>query len=134
MQAHRPHLGLARRQSYDPLSTTKTHSLSLGTLPAPSFGALPHGHTSVPAIESNRFLGAGFRSVSGPNESGQRTPGGSLVVGSEVFGFGRQQPQKDARERWGSGGVGQDEDDEDANEPTPNGADAAPGQQQPASD
>ena len=63
MQTHPRHLGLARRQSYDPLSTTKSHSLSLGTLPSPSFGALPHGHTSVPAIESNRFLSGGFRAV-----------------------------------------------------------------------
>ncbi|KAK4702855.1 pumilio RNA-binding family, partial [Phenoliferia sp. Uapishka_3] len=130
MQAHPRHLGLARRQSYDPLSSTKSHSLSLGALPLPSFGALPLGHTSVPAIESNRFLGSGFRSVSGPNEAGQRTPGGSLVVGSEVFGFGRQTTQKDARERWGNGVVaGRDEDDDEGSISTPTGGEGTAGQQ-----
>lgn len=128
--------GLSRRQSYDPLSTTKAQSLSLGTLPPPHFGPLPGGQRSVPAVESNRFLGAGFRG--GPHGDGQRTPGGSLVVGSEVFGFGGRPPAKDARERWGSGAVGGQEEDEDdgSNEATPNGLEDPAGQsrQQPASD
>ncbi|GAA5896446.1 hypothetical protein JCM6882_001015 [Rhodosporidiobolus microsporus] len=91
------HLGLPRRQSFDPLSSNTKGSLSLGQLPAPSFGAIPAGLRSVPAIESSRHflhLGASsaFRNVSAPLGDGQRTPGGSLVIGAEVFGFGKYAP------------------------------------------
>ncbi|KAK4051404.1 mRNA binding protein puf3 [Microbotryomycetes sp. JL201] len=91
--------GLPRRQSYD--STKPPQTLSLGQLPPPSFASLPHGQRSVPALDatssSARILGAHhshshhhsqLRSISGPLGDGQRTPGGSLVVGAEIFGFG----------------------------------------------
>ncbi|BGP16885.1 hypothetical protein JCM10213_007330 [Rhodosporidiobolus nylandii] len=96
------HLGLPRRQSFDPLSSTKG-SLTLGQLPPPSFGAMPSGLRSVPALESSRHhlggLGnAAFRHVAAPLGDGQRTPGGSLVIGAEVFGFGKYAP-KDLKER-----------------------------------
>ncbi|GAA5971182.1 hypothetical protein JCM21900_004076 [Sporobolomyces salmonicolor] len=98
------HLGLPRRQSYDPLSSTKG-SLSLGKLPPPTFGSIPAGLRSVPAVETTRHFGSSaFRNVSAPLGDGQRTPGGSLVIGAEVFGFGKPAP-KDARERWGTGSV-----------------------------
>ncbi|KAM0749114.1 ARM repeat-containing protein [Meredithblackwellia eburnea MCA 4105] len=126
MQTHSRPYGLARRQSYDPLSTSsKSQSLSLGTLPRPDFAQLPLGQRSVPAVETGRFLASGFRSVSGPHEPGQRTPGGSLVVGSEVFGFGGP-PKKDARERWGSGAViGRDEEEDEEEEAESQGANGA---------
>ncbi|KAM0789216.1 hypothetical protein ACM66B_000061 [Microbotryomycetes sp. NB124-2] len=93
--------GLPRRQSYDLASNTKPQpGLSLGKLPPPSFASLPHGQRSVPALEaSSRILGSSshhlahhhtasqLRSTSGPLGDGQRTPGGSLVVGAEIFGF-----------------------------------------------
>ncbi|GAA5826456.1 hypothetical protein JCM11251_002379 [Rhodosporidiobolus azoricus] len=90
------HLGLPRRQSFDPLSSSKG-GLSLGQLPAPSLGEIPAGLRSVPAIESSRHalhLGSlpAFRNVSTPLGDGQRTPGGSLVIGAEVFGFGKYAP------------------------------------------
>jgi hypothetical protein len=116
------HLGLPRRQSYDPLSTTKSlsQSLSLGNLPPPQFGNLSSGQRSVPAVESSRLLGgSAFRSVSGPGGDGQRTPGGSLVVGSEVFGFGRA---KEGRERWGDGSVEGEDGAGEGDEQTPTGA------------
>ncbi|GAA6043606.1 hypothetical protein JCM8097_008284 [Rhodosporidiobolus ruineniae] len=101
---HPRHLGLPRRQSFDPLSSTKG-SLTLGSLPAPSFGAIPNGLRSVPAIESTRHLGsAAFRNISAPLGDGQRTPGGSLVIGAEVFGFGKYAP-KDPKERRINGSV-----------------------------
>lgn len=113
--SHPRHVGLPRRQSYDRLSTAKSlsQSLSLGTLPSPQFNHLPSGQRSVPAFETNRRLGAGFRTVSGDKDV-PRTPGGSLVVGSEVFGFG-----KAGKERWGSGEVDRDEDE---NKPKADGA------------
>ncbi|KAK4057273.1 mRNA binding protein puf3 [Microbotryomycetes sp. JL221] len=105
------------------LSTSRVgQGLSLGKLPAPSFSALPHGQRSVPALEassSSRLFGlhsnagpsgsssshGGFRSVSGngPFSDGQRTPGGSLVVGAEIFGFGSSPSSassKLAKDRW----------------------------------
>ncbi|GAA6003048.1 hypothetical protein JCM10207_001962 [Rhodosporidiobolus poonsookiae] len=92
------HLGLPRRQSFDPLSSTKG-SLTLGQLPPPSFGAMPAGLRSVPAIESSRHLGSNpWRNISAPLGDGQRTPGGSLVIGAEVFGFGKH-PPKEPKER-----------------------------------
>lgn len=118
-QTTRPrHLGLPRRQSYDRLSTAKSlsQSLSLGTLPSPQFCHLPSGQRSVPAFETNRRLGVGFRSVSGDKDV-PRTPGGSLVVGSEVFGFG-----KAGKERWGSGEVDRDDEEGDENTPKVDGA------------
>jgi hypothetical protein len=98
------HLGLTRRQSYDPLSSTKgSLGLSLGKLPPPTFGNIPAGLRSVPAVESSRHFGSAFRNVTTPNGDGQRTPGGSLVIGAEVFGFGAL--KKEPRERWGSGSI-----------------------------
>lgn len=96
-------LGLPRRSSFDPLSTSSgsKKGLSLGALPGPSFAALPSGLRSVPALDSARPFGsaaAAFRNVSGPLGDGQRTPGGSLVVGAEVFGFGKHAP-RDSSER-----------------------------------
>ncbi|GAA5992359.1 hypothetical protein JCM10908_000443 [Rhodotorula pacifica] len=93
-------LGLPRRSSFDPLSTSSSKKgLSLGTLPGPSFAALPSGLRSVPALDSSRSFGsAAFRNVSTPLGDGQRTPGGSLVVGAEVFGFGKHAP-RDSSER-----------------------------------
>jgi len=93
-----PRLGLPRRSSFDPLSSKS--SLSLGSLPPPAFGNLPTGLRSVPAIESSRRLGSVFRDVVGattPNGDGQRTPGGSLVIGAEVFGFGKFAPKEPTR-------------------------------------
>lgn len=100
------HLGLPRRQSYDPLSSTKgSLGLSLGQLPPPTFGNIPAGLRSVPAVESNRHFGSAFRNhVTTPNGDGQRTPGGSLVIGAEVFGFGAAL-KKEPRERWGTGAI-----------------------------
>ncbi|GAA6059491.1 hypothetical protein JCM10212_002234 [Sporobolomyces blumeae] len=100
------HLGLPRRQSYDPLSSTKgSLGLSLGQLPPPTFGNIPAGLRSVPAVDSNRhFISSAFRNVSAPLGDGQRTPGGSLVIGAEVFGFGAP-AKKEPRERWGTGSV-----------------------------
>ncbi|GAA5898442.1 Pumilio-family RNA binding repeat-containing protein [Sporobolomyces salmoneus] len=100
------HLGLPRRQSYDPLSSTKgSLGLSLGQLPPPAFGNIPAGLRSVPAVESSRHFGSAFRNhVTTPNGDGQRTPGGSLVIGAEVFGFGAAL-KKEPRERWGTGSI-----------------------------
>ncbi|GAA5936525.1 mRNA-binding protein PUF3 [Sporobolomyces koalae] len=100
------HLGLTRRQSYDPLSSTKgSLGLSLGQLPPPTFGNMPTGLRSVPAVESSRhFSSSAFRNVTTPLGDGQRTPGGSLVIGAEVFGFGAA-AKKEPRERWGTGSV-----------------------------
>ena len=98
------HLGLTRRQSYDPLSktTSLSQSLSLGNLPSPTFGhPFPSGQRSVPAVEYNRMLGGGSAFRSGPLGDGQRTPGGSLVVGAEIFGFGGPK----GKDRWGDGSV-----------------------------
>lgn len=99
------HLGLPRRQSYDLLSTSTSkaslsQALSLGNLPSPTFSHIPAGQRSVPAVEMNRMLGhdRAFRSISGPLGDGQRTPGGSLVVGAEIFGFGGPK----AKDRWTS--------------------------------
>lgn len=104
MQSQPKHLGLARRQSYNPLSTTKngaSESLSLGTLPPPLFPAeVPTGQRSVPALDSGRRLGTNGRSPLTGEQP--RTPGGSLVVGSEVFGFAGR---VSGRERWGDGGL-----------------------------
>lgn len=87
-------LGLLRRQSFDPLSSTKG-SLTLGQLPPPTFGAIPNGLRSVPALDTNRHLGsAAFRNIVAPMGDGQRTPGGSLVIGAEVFGFGKYTPKE----------------------------------------
>ncbi|TNY21022.1 armadillo-type protein [Rhodotorula diobovata] len=99
-----PRLGLPRRSSFDPLSSKS--SLSLGTLPPPAFGNLPTGLRSVPAIESSRRLGSVFRDVVGstPTGDGQRTPGGSLVIGAEVFGFGKYAPKEPARRQHVTGG------------------------------
>lgn len=120
------HLGLTRRQSYDPLSTTKSSPLTLGALPSPAFGRLPTGQRSVPAVESNRLSvgGGGSAYRTGLTGSGEepRTPGGSLVVGSEVFGFGRTPTVIEARERWGNGGEESDEKDG----VTPKGGEADP--------
>lgn len=106
-------LGLPRRSSFDPLSSTSKRGLSLGTLPGPSFGALPSGLRSVPALDSARPFGSAataFRNVSGPLGDGQRTPGGSLVVGAEVFGFGRHAPRDSSERRRAAvvGGGGND--------------------------
>lgn len=108
---------LNRRSSYDPHST-KT-KLSLGSLPPPSFRDLGAGQRSVPAVESSRHLG-GFRAVSSPFGDGLRTPGGSLVVGSEVFGFGRAAAlaAKEGKDRWGDGLTGEGESEDP---PTPSG-------------
>lgn len=103
------HLGLTRRQSFDPLSSklSLSQSLSLGNLPSPTFGHIPAGQRSVPAVDLNRRLGGAgaFRSVSGPLGDGQRTPGGSLVVGAEIFGFGGPK----GKDRWGNGSVAGDD-------------------------
>lgn len=107
-------LGLPRRSSFDPLSSTSKCGLSLGTLPGPSFAALPSGLRSVPALDSARPFGSAataFRNVSGPLGDGQRTPGGSLVVGAEVFGFGKHAPRDSSERRRAavvSGGGGND--------------------------
>lgn len=107
-------LGLVRRQSYDLLSTSKaslSQALSLGNLPSPTFSHIPAGQRSVPAVEFNRMLGhdRAFRSISGPLGDGQRTPGGSLVVGAEVFGFGGPK----SKDRWTSNAIkGEDSDTE----------------------
>ncbi|GAA5970745.1 hypothetical protein JCM8115_003159 [Rhodotorula mucilaginosa] len=107
-------LGLPRRSSFDPLSSTSKRGLSLGTLPGPSFAALPSGLRSVPALDSARPFGSAataFRNVSGPLGDGQRTPGGSLVVGAEVFGFGKHAPRDSSERRRAavvSGGGGND--------------------------
>ncbi|GAA5871340.1 hypothetical protein JCM3774_000915 [Rhodotorula dairenensis] len=113
-------LGLPRRSSFDPLSSSGSgkKGLSLGTLPGPSFAALPSGLRSVPALDSARPFGsaaAAFRNVSGPLGDGQRTPGGSLVVGAEVFGFGKHAPRDSSERRraavaagGGGGGGGGD--------------------------
>ncbi|GAA6049753.1 hypothetical protein JCM3770_004441 [Rhodotorula araucariae] len=98
-----PRLGLPRRSSFDPLSSTKG-SLSLGSLPPPAFGNLPTGLRSVPAIESTRRLGSVFRDVAAPLGDGQRTPGGSLVIGAEVFGFGKYAPKEPSRRQHAAGG------------------------------
>lgn len=122
------HLGLTRRQSYDPLSSTKS-SLTLGALPSPAFGRLPTGQRSVPAVESNRLsVGGGLSGYrTGGLTEAPRTPGGSLVVGSEVFGFGRTPTVQEARERWGSGSGGQDgEESDDKDGITPKGGEADP--------
>ncbi|BGP00131.1 hypothetical protein RTG_00087 [Rhodotorula toruloides ATCC 204091] len=103
LSANPRHLGLPRRQSFDPLSSSNKGALSLGTLPRPSFADLPTGLRSVPAIESTRHLGSAFRNVSAPFGDGQRTPGGSLVIGAEVFGFGKHLPRELER-RAGHGG------------------------------
>lgn len=101
----------SRRQSYDVLSTTKA-PLSLGPLPLPNFSEIPNGQRSVPVSTTStpRLTSGGVashRNVFGPSSAGiieaPRTPGGSLVIGSEVFGFGRQQSNLLGKERWGSG-------------------------------
>lgn len=103
-----------RRQSYDTLSTMKisaASNLSLGPLPLPNFSELPNGQRSVPVPNSTHRLTSGgiasHRNVFGPSSGGiieaPRTPGGSLVIGSEVFGFGRHQSNLLGKERWGSG-------------------------------
>lgn len=121
--------GLFRRQSYDPLSSANSRTksslakdLSLGNLPSPSFNHLPAGQRSVPALNLDRRLGLGsrtgangagltFADMLGPRPEGQRTPGGSLVIGSEIFGFGGPpSAKKEGRARWGSGNV-EDEDE-----------------------
>lgn len=127
-------VGLLRRQSYDPLSTGPNNrpksslakDLSLGKLPSPSFGHLPAGQRSVPALNLDRRLGGSRAAAVGangsslsfadmlgpgtPGDGGQRTPGGSLVIGSEIFGFGGPaSAKKEGRARWGTGNV--DEDD-----------------------
>lgn len=92
---------VARRSSYNPSSTTKAaaSSLNLGSLPPRQFSDLPLGQRSVPAVELKRVLEeAAPRSGVAGGEP--RTPGGRLVVGSEVFGFGRT-PRLD---RWHSAG------------------------------
>ncbi|BGP48891.1 mRNA binding protein puf3 [Rhodotorula kratochvilovae] len=99
-----PRLGLPRRSSFDPLSSSTKGSLSLGTLPPPAFGNLPTGLRSVPAIESTRRLGSAFRDVAAPLGDGQRTPGGSLVIGAEVFGFGKFAPKEPSRRQHAAGG------------------------------
>lgn len=97
------HLGLTRRQSYD--TPKGSLGLSLGKLPPPTFGNIPLGLRSVPAVESSRHFGSAFRNhVTTPNGDGQRTPGGSLVIGAEVFGFGAAL-KKEPRERWGTGSI-----------------------------
>lgn len=97
-------LGLPRRSSFDPLSTSNKSGLSLGSLPGPSFGVLPSGLRSVPALDSSRPFGNGaLRNVSAPLGDGQRTPGGSLVVGAEVFGFGKHAPRDSSERRRGAG-------------------------------
>jgi len=97
------HLGLTRRQSYD--APKGSLGLSLGKLPPPTFGNIPLGLRSVPAVESSRHFGSAFRNhVTTPNGDGQRTPGGSLVIGAEVFGFGAAL-KKEPRERWGTGSI-----------------------------
>lgn len=104
-------LGLPRRSSFDPLSSTSKRGLSLGTLPGPSFAALPSGLRSVPALDSARPFGSAataFRNVSGPLGDGQRTPGGSLVVGAEVFGFGKHAPRDSSERRRAAVGGGND--------------------------
>ncbi|GAA5971144.1 hypothetical protein JCM11641_004160 [Rhodosporidiobolus odoratus] len=99
------HMGLPRRQSFDPLSSTKK-ALTLGQLPPPSFGVMPSGLRSVPALESARPFGSNaFRHVAAPLGDGQRTPGGSLVIGAEVFGFGKYAP----KERRGNGSADGDD-------------------------
>jgi len=126
--------GLFRRQSYDPLSSANSRTksslakdLSLGNLPSPSFNHLPAGQRSVPALNLDRRLGLGsrtgangagltFADMLGPRPEGQRTPGGSLVIGSEIFGYGGPtSAKKEGRARWGSGNV--DDDDEAASPP-----------------
>ena len=103
-------LGLPRRQSYDPLSSTKgSLGLSLGKLPPPTFGNIPTGLRSVPAVDSSRHFSSAFRNVTTPLGDGQRTPGGSLVIGAEIFGFGTT-PKKEPRERWGTGSMEGGED------------------------
>lgn len=103
-------LGLVRRQSYDPLSSTKgSLGLSLGKLPPPTFGNIPTGLRSVPAVDSSRHFSSAFRNVTTPLGDGQRTPGGSLVIGAEIFGFGTT-PKKEPRERWGTGSMEGGED------------------------
>jgi hypothetical protein len=116
------HLGLSRRQSYDPLSTSSklSKSLHLGTLPSPQFVHLPAGQRSVPATESSLSAIGGYRvhdSGIGEAKEGPRTPGGSLVIGSEVFGFGTFKGGagaggKGASGRWGDGRVGNEESEE----------------------
>ncbi|GJN91153.1 hypothetical protein Rhopal_004171-T1 [Rhodotorula paludigena] len=98
-----PRLGLPRRSSFDPHSSTTKGSLSLGSLPPPTFGNLPAGLRSVPAIESSRHFGSAFRNNAALGD-GQRTPGGSLVIGAEVFGFGKYAPKETTRRHNGGGG------------------------------
>lgn len=105
-------LGLMRRQSYDLLATSKaslSQALSLGNLPSPTFSHIPAGQRSVPAVEMNRMLGhdRAFRSISGPLGDGQRTPGGSLVVGAEIFGFGGTK----SKDRWTSKSITSEDSD-----------------------
>lgn len=92
---------VARRSSYNPSSTTKANApaLNLGILPPRQFSELPLGQRSVPAVELRRVLEEAAPRSGAPGGE-PRTPGGSLVVGSEVFGFARQ-PRLD---RWNSGG------------------------------
>lgn len=96
----RPNQRLSRHESYEPHRSSPSTStsipvsadLSLGSLPAPQFGTLPAGQRSVPAVEQHRFPTQSHlkasASTSMQSADGQRTPGGSLVIGAEVFGFG----------------------------------------------
>lgn len=105
-------------------------TLSLGTLPQPQFNFnLPSGQRSVPVSNSNlpsnhnnllfnnsnitttnSSTATGIRSAQIIDEIGHnvpRTPGGSLVIGSEIFGFGKSTSSASARDRWSTlGGEG----------------------------
>lgn len=133
-----------RRQSYDPSTTKINNSLSLGPLPLPNFTEFPAGQRSVPINTNNnnnsnnlipRLSSGGIanhRNVYGPSSSpsanlneAPRTPGGSLVIGSEVFGFGKHSSNNTTllgKERWGNGTIEVDNNlDEGVDQQTPKG-------------